>query len=70
MATRKTPRKNDKPGDQAAPREDAALDPAILEERIRKRAYELYQQRGGEHGQHHDDWAQAEHDIRNELSKH
>lgn len=34
-----------------------------LEEKIRLRAYELYQQRGGEHGRDFDDWLQAESDI-------
>lgn len=31
-----------------------------LEEQIRLRAYELYEQRGGEHGHDFDDWLQAE----------
>ena len=31
-----------------------------LEEQIRFRAYELYEQRGGEHGNDLDDWLQAE----------
>jgi hypothetical protein len=32
----------------------------IREERIRLRAYELFQKRGGEHGRALDDWLQAE----------
>ncbi len=31
-----------------------------LQERIRLRAYELYEQRGGEHGHDIDDWLLAE----------
>ncbi len=33
------------------------------EEQIRARAYELYQQRGGDHGHHMDDWLQAEYEL-------
>ena len=32
---------------------------------IRRRAYERYQQRGGNHGQHFDDWLEAEKELRN-----
>ncbi len=32
----------------------------LREERIRLRAYELFQKRGGEHGRALDDWLQAE----------
>jgi hypothetical protein len=35
-----------------------------LEEEIRRRAYELFQERGGEHGRHHEDWSRAEAEIR------
>ena len=34
-----------------------------LEERIRRRAYEIYLQRGGEDGAEMDDWLQAEQEI-------
>jgi hypothetical protein len=34
-----------------------------LEERIRARAYELYQQRDGEPGHELDDWLQAESEL-------
>ena len=37
-----------------------------IEDEIRRRAYELYEQRGRNDGQHHDDWARAETEI---LSK-
>jgi Protein of unknown function (DUF2934) len=35
-----------------------------LEERIRRRAYELYLQRGGQPGSELEDWLQAEEEIR------
>jgi hypothetical protein len=34
-----------------------------LQEEIRRRAYELYQQRGGEHGRDHEDWIRAEAEV-------
>ncbi len=36
---------------------------ASLEEKIRIRAYELFQKRGAEHGRALDDWIQAEAEI-------
>jgi hypothetical protein len=36
---------------------------AEVEEQIRKRAYELYQQRGGVHGTATDDWLQATEEV-------
>jgi hypothetical protein len=38
-------------------------DPTALEERIRLRAYELYEARGREHGHDREDWLQAEAEI-------
>jgi hypothetical protein len=35
-----------------------------LEERVRRRAYELYLQRGNESGSELDDWLQAEEEVR------
>jgi hypothetical protein len=35
-----------------------------LEERVRRRAYELYVQKGNESGSEFDDWLQAEEEIR------
>jgi len=32
---------------------------------IRRRAYERYLERGGNHGQHFDDWLEAEKELRN-----
>jgi hypothetical protein len=31
---------------------------------IRRRAYERYQERGGNHGRHFDDWLEAERELR------
>jgi len=31
---------------------------------IRRRAYERYLERGGKHGQHFDDWLEAERELR------
>jgi hypothetical protein len=31
---------------------------------IRRRAYERYQERGGNHGRHFDDWLEAEKELR------
>lgn len=36
------------------------------EDEIRRRAYELFEQRGGSHGQEDDDWLQAERELRGE----
>jgi hypothetical protein len=38
--------------------------PYDLEEQIRRRAYELYEQRGRTPGFEHEDWLRAEHEIR------
>ncbi|MFI5107278.1 MAG: DUF2934 domain-containing protein [Terriglobales bacterium] len=38
-------------------------DPTILEEQICRRAYELYEARGREHGHDREDWLQAEAEI-------
>src|SRR6266567_5690989 len=40
-----------------------AIEEPSLEERIRRRAYELYVQRGNESGSELDDWLQAEEEI-------
>lgn len=39
----------------------------IDEERIRQRAYELHQARGGAPGQELDDWLQAERELKAEM---
>ncbi len=37
-----------------------------LQERVRQRAYELYEARGRHDGHHAEDWAQAEEQVRGE----
>jgi len=44
-------------------KQDLDLEPAHLEDRIRRRAYEVYLQRDGEGGTALDDWLQAETEI-------
>jgi hypothetical protein len=44
----------------------AATDQLPLEERLQKRAYELYVLRGNESGSELDDWLQAEDELREE----
>ncbi len=40
-----------------------------LQEQIRLRAYELYEQRGGEDGRELDDWLQAEAEVTQSMKK-
>lgn len=35
---------------------------------VRQRAYELYEERGGQHGLHEDDWYRAEQEVRSRNS--
>ncbi|HYX70437.1 MAG TPA: DUF2934 domain-containing protein [Terriglobales bacterium] len=39
-------------------------DLARMEEEIRRRAYQLYEERGGQHGFDQDDWLRAEAEVR------
>jgi hypothetical protein len=39
-----------------------AIHPEIYDE-IRRRAYELYEERGRQHGFHHEDWSRAEREV-------
>jgi hypothetical protein len=39
-----------------------SIHPGVYEE-IRRRAYELYEERGRQHGFHHDDWSRAEREV-------
>ena len=43
---------------------DTSVYPSVSEDKIRQRAYELYMQRGGQHGKHVDDWFRAEAELR------
>ncbi|MGA3125583.1 MAG: DUF2934 domain-containing protein [Candidatus Korobacteraceae bacterium] len=47
-----------------APVQKAQPSHAEMYEEIRRRAYELYRQRGGQHGSHEADWHRAEAEIR------
>ena len=47
----------------ATERESSPKFSVSFEDEIRYRAYELYQQRGGEEGHEVDDWLQAEEEI-------
>ena len=47
-----------------SPATDTSIYPSVSEEAIRRRAYELYTQRGGQHGGHADDWFRAEAELR------
>lgn len=49
-----------------ANRGESAVD---LEEQIRRRAYDLYEQRGREDGHDIEDWLQAEAELANERTK-
>lgn len=43
---------------------DTSVHPSVSEEQIRRRAYELYVQRGGVGGNQADDWLRAEAELR------
>lgn len=43
--------------------------PQNIEERIRRRAYELYEARGREHGHDWEDWFRAESEIKGKVAK-
>ena len=43
---------------------EAAFKSLPLEEQVRRRAYELYVQRGNQSGSEFEDWLQAENEIR------
>lgn len=47
-----------------APAKERAKEKLFLQERIQRRAYELYVQRGNQSGSELDDWLQAEEEIR------
>jgi hypothetical protein len=49
-------------------RDSTAAPPAVSAERIAQRAYEIYIERGGEHGRDTDDWFRAEAELINTPS--
>ena len=42
--------------------------PGELDSKIREKAYELYEQRGGWHGNDMEDWLNAEREVKRELT--
>jgi hypothetical protein len=52
----------------AAPVNGNGTGPVNLEEKIRARAYELYQRRGAQHGAHESDWYAAEAELRSHTA--
>ena len=48
----------------ASTTESAPPSPEPSADEIRRRAYERYQERGGNHGRHFDDWLEAEKELR------
>ena len=74
MARAKTPRAVSKTnGNSTTPAEitkssavnpDSAANQSLLEEQIRFRAYQLFEQRGKTHGHAHEDWLRAEAELR------
>jgi hypothetical protein len=49
------------------PKRDRRTQHRVPPVEIARRAYELYEQRGGEHGHDMDDWLRAEHELRHQL---
>ena len=47
----------------------SALEPKISHEAIAKRAYEKFLTRGGSHGNHQQDWLEAERELRIEARR-
>lgn len=45
-----------------------STNPTVNEERIRARAYELYERRGRKHGSHDQDWFAAEAELRSRTA--
>jgi hypothetical protein len=75
MAKRSTSStKTSNPDDPARPKarktktasttESGPPSPEPSADEIRRRAYERYQERGGNHGRHFDDWLEAEKELR------
>ena len=58
---------NSREGSEAV-EQDRSLD-LIREENIRRRAYEIYLERGGEPGHDLEDWLQAERELTEDQSK-
>ena len=48
---------------------ESATETRTLEERIRRRAYELYLQRGNQPGSELEDWLQAEEEVQHPVTR-
>jgi hypothetical protein len=44
------------------------VNPTDIDSKIREKAYELYEKRGGWHGGDFEDWLKAEQEVKKELS--
>ena len=70
----KRPTSRSKVSDPAAPahprakraRASKAAPPEPSDDDIRRRAYERYLERGGRHGEHFDDWLEAERELKSQ----
>lgn len=62
-----TPRDPGDAADQAQQSESMVMQPT--EEEIRRRAYQRFLDRGGEHGQHLVDWVEAEKELRRKKDR-
>ena len=51
------------PAPAPAPAKEPSIEALPLEERIRRRAYELYVERGNQSGSELDDWLHAEEEV-------
>ncbi|GAC1342499.1 MAG: hypothetical protein NVSMB23_15260 [Myxococcales bacterium] len=49
---------------KAQPRADAQARQQPSQDQIAKRAYQIFQARGGQHGRHAEDWKQAEQELK------
>jgi hypothetical protein len=66
MARAKTPRSNTKKNGseiQAASEVKQNVVPINLEDEIRRRAYEIFEERGSVPGNEHEDWLRAEREV-------
>jgi hypothetical protein len=63
LATRDAAHRESAINDKRSEPASKILDPTQLEDQIRRRAYEIYEERGREHGHDLDDWLRAEAEI-------
>jgi hypothetical protein len=57
-------------GDRVRGAAAVAEPPPAAEDEVRRRAYELYEERGGEQGHDWDDWFRAEQEVRSAKDRH